>query len=131
VLDVLSPVPGADVKNALALFALLAGLSLAGAAGAQSPGQNPETGKVGAPPPVVATPPTVMAPALVPNVESVDILKQNQAERTRDQPGNAAPTFRIIKEGTKNYSSLPALEAGVLIQPKQQFPLQARATTAG
>ena len=72
-----------------------------------------------------------LAPASAPNVESIDIMKQNQAERTRDQPGNAAPTFRIIKEGTKNYSSLPALEAGVLIQPKQQFPLQARATTAG
>ena len=119
------------MKNSLALFTLLAGLALAGAAGAQSPGQNPEAGKVGAAPPAVMPPATVRAPALVPNVESVDILKQNQAERTRDQPGNAAPTFRIIKEGTKNYSSLPALEAGVLIQPKQRFPLQARATTAG
>ncbi|GAA4018805.1 formate dehydrogenase subunit gamma [Actimicrobium antarcticum] len=71
------------------------------------------------------------AASAAPAVESVDILKQNQAERTRDQPGNSAPTFRTIKEGTKNYSSLPALEAGVLIQPKQQFPGQARATTAG
>ncbi|MBC7574465.1 MAG: hypothetical protein H7244_09030, partial [Herminiimonas sp.] len=69
------------------LFALLAGLALAGAAGAQSPGQNPEAGKVGAAPPAVVPPATVRAPALVPNVESVDILKQNQAERTRDQPG--------------------------------------------
>jgi formate dehydrogenase subunit gamma len=66
-----------------------------------------------------------------PNVESIDILKQNQAERTRDQPGNLAPTYRIIKEGRQNYSSLPAREAGVLIQPKAQFPGQARATTAG
>ena len=127
---------------------------------AQQPGQAPVTGKVGAVPvppsaagspsatapasPVAAPRPATGAsataavvtdahvgPALVPSVESVDILKQNQAERTRDQPGNAAPTFRIIKEGTKNYSSLPALEAGVLIQPKQQFPLQTRATTAG
>ncbi len=67
----------------------------------------------------------------VPNVESVDILKQNQAERSRDQPGNLAPTYRIVKEGRRNYSSLPAPEAGVLIQPKAQFPGQARATTAG
>ncbi len=66
-----------------------------------------------------------------PNVESADILKQNQAERTRDQPGNNAPTWRIVKEGTKNYSSLPGAEMGVLIQPKAQFPGQARATTAG
>lgn len=73
------------------------------------------------------------APPAAPNVESVDILKldQNQAERTRDQPGNASPTWRIIKEGRNNYSSLPDPEAGVLIQPKAQFPFQSRATTAG
>jgi formate dehydrogenase subunit gamma len=34
-----------------------------------------------------AAPAAAAAPAL-PAVESVDILKQNQAERTRDQPGN-------------------------------------------
>ncbi|MGB6056359.1 MAG: formate dehydrogenase subunit gamma [Burkholderiaceae bacterium] len=73
---------------------------------------------------------TITTP-VVPNVESVDILKQNQAERTRDQPGNLAPTYRIVKEGRENYSSLPAREAGVLIQPKARFPGQARATTAG
>lgn len=66
-----------------------------------------------------------------PNVESIDILKQNQAERTRDQPGNLSPTWRIVKEGTKNYSSLPDPEASILIQPHAQFPGQARATTAG
>ena len=66
-----------------------------------------------------------------PSVESIDILQQNQAERTRDQPGNLAPTYRIVKEGRPNYSSLPAREASVLIQPKAQFPGQARATTAG
>jgi formate dehydrogenase subunit gamma len=77
--------------------------------------------------------PPAQQPKPMPNVESVDILnmKQNQAERTRDQPGNLAPTWRIVKDGQKNYSSLPALEAGVLIQPKAQFPGQARATTAG
>jgi len=72
----------------------------------------------------------VTAPSM-PNVESVDILKQNQAERSRDQPGNLAPTYRIVKEGRRNYSSLPAPEAGVLIQPKARFPGQAHATTAG
>ncbi|MFT5590807.1 MAG: formate dehydrogenase subunit gamma [Bradyrhizobium sp.] len=71
------------------------------------------------------------APSNTGGIESIDILNQNQAERTRDQPGNSAPVFRTIKEGTKNYSSLPALESGVLIQGKQQFPGQARATTAG
>lgn len=66
-----------------------------------------------------------------PAVESVDILKQNQAERTREQPGNLAPTMRVVKDGTAHYSSLPALESGVLVQAKAQFPGQARATTAG
>ena len=47
------------------------------------------------------------------------------------QPGNLAPVYRQVKEGGEHYSSLPALEAGVLIQPKAQFPGQARATTAG
>jgi formate dehydrogenase subunit gamma len=76
--------------------------------------------------------PTSAAPTpAAPNVESIDILKQNQAERSRDQPGNLAPTWRIVKDGQKNFTSLPYLEAGVLIQPKAQFPGQARATTAG
>ena len=128
------------MKNTLAAFTLCLIASLSGMAAAQTPTQSAGTDRVGATPPANAAtgassaslvPTTAVAPALAPNVESIDILKQNQAERTRDQPGNAAPTFRIIKEGTKNFSSLPALEAGVLIQPKQQFPLQARATTAG
>lgn len=75
--------------------------------------------------------PVVQVQAQAPNVESVDILKQNQAERTLVQPGNNAPTWRIVKEGTKNYTSLPGAEMGVLIQPKAQFPGQDRATTAG
>lgn len=137
------------MKNRITRGLLLVGLLAGSAALAQN---RVDTGKVGpAPVPSTATqsasaatgsagaagasavlvPSERLRPALLPGVESVDILKQNQAERTRDQPGNAAPTFRIIKEGTKNYSSLPALDAGVLIQPKQQFPLQARATTAG
>lgn len=70
-------------------------------------------------------------PKIAPQVESADILKQNQAERSRDQPGNLAPTYRIVVKGQKNYSSLPAREAGILIQPKAQFFGQSRATTAG
>lgn len=71
------------------------------------------------------------APVNIPQVESVDILKQNQAERSSVQPGNLAPTYRAVKEGGEHYTSLPYLEAGVLIQPKAQFPGQERATTAG
>ncbi|KIF80417.1 formate dehydrogenase subunit gamma [Noviherbaspirillum autotrophicum] len=67
----------------------------------------------------------------VPNVESVDILKQNQAERSRDQPGNNAPVWREVKQGERHYSSLPGLESGVLIQPKARFLGQDRALTAG
>jgi formate dehydrogenase subunit gamma len=69
----------------------------------------------------------------VPTVESADILdlNQNQAERTRDQPGNTAPTWRAITDGQKHYSSLPGPEAGVLIQRQARFPGQDRAVTAG
>lgn len=70
------------------------------------------------------------APAL-PQVESADILKQNQTERARDQPGNNAPVWRAVKEGGNHYSSLPGAESGVLIQPKARFLGQAQATTAG
>jgi len=66
-----------------------------------------------------------------PRVEPVDILKQNQAERTRDQPGNNAPVWRKVVAGEAHYSSLPYPEAGVLIQPKAQLPGQPVATTAG
>lgn len=67
----------------------------------------------------------------LPNVQSIDILKQNQAERSEVQPGNLAPVYRQVNGGTNHYSSLPALESGVLIQPKAQFLGQSRATTAG
>ena len=120
------------MKNSLAAFTFCIIAACTGGAVAQTPTQSAGTDRVGAAPnPGAASGTLSTRPAPPPVVESVDIFKQNQAERTRDQPGNDAPTFRIIKEGTKNYSSLPALEAGVLIQPKQQFPLQARATTAG
>lgn len=66
-----------------------------------------------------------------PAVQSIDILDQTQAERSVTQPGNMAPVFRAIKSGETHYSSLPALEAGMLIQPKARFIGQENATTAG
>jgi formate dehydrogenase subunit gamma len=80
-----------------------------------------------------ATAPPAQATQTIPQVESVDILnsRDNQAERTRVQPGNLAPVWREVVSGDKHYASLPGLETGVLIQPKAQFPGQGRATTAG
>ena len=57
--------------------------------------------------------------------------QDTQAQRQIIQPGNNAPMWRTVKSGTQNYASIPDREAGVLIQPKAQFPGQARATTAG
>jgi len=60
-------------------------------------------------------------------------LKQNNAERSRVQPGNNAPIWRGVVSGNKGYSSLPlsqAPEAGVLIQGPVQYP-GSRLTTAG
>jgi formate dehydrogenase subunit gamma len=71
------------------------------------------------------------APADAPRVEPVDIMRQNQAERTRDQPGNNAPVWRQVVAGQSHYSSLPYPESGILIQPKAQLPGQPVATTAG
>lgn len=78
-----------------------------------------------------AAPPPAASATSLPNVESIDILKQNQAERSREQPGNQAPTYRIVKDGSKHFSTLPGLETGVLIQGQTRFPGQARETTAG
>jgi formate dehydrogenase subunit gamma len=68
-----------------------------------------------------------------PNVQSIDILKQDQvqASQSQPQPASAAPVYRQIVDGEEHYTSIPSLEAGVLIQPKAQFPGQDRATTAG
>ena len=119
------------MKRFLASLALGVSLLAAGVAVAETKTPGPADGIVVSTPPQ-APPGVVSAPSPgFPGVESDDILKQNQAQRTAVQPGNAAPTWRIVKEGTHNYSSLPALESGVLIQPKAQFLGQARATTAG
>lgn len=113
---------------------LLAALSSAALAQASAPTDssqlsNQQTAVQAATPPLSRD----SAPAAqgMPNVESADILKQTQADRKIAQPGNLAPTYRVINEGTENYASIPALEAGVLIQPKAKFIGQSRETTAG
>ncbi|MES2537630.1 MAG: formate dehydrogenase subunit gamma [Pseudomonadota bacterium] len=121
----------ANLALGLSLFAAIGGGAIAQSSGVITPAPAAAPAAVSAAQPA-ASMPAAAKPGL-PVVQSGDILnmKQNQAERSRDQPGNLSPTWRIIKEGTNNYSSLPALESGVLIQPKQQFLGQSRATTAG
>ena len=117
------------------LFAtLLVSLSLLlpGAASAQASG----TIKPAEPAAAGGAPATAAAPAAAPaaglsRVQSMDILQKEQIQRSQEQPGNLAPTWRGIKEGSDNYSSLPYAESSVLIQSKAQFPGQAKATTAG
>jgi formate dehydrogenase subunit gamma len=41
---------------------------------------------------------------------------QAQQERRDTQPGNNAPVWREVRSGNEGYSSLPAREAGVLVQ---------------
>lgn len=78
-----------------------------------------------------AAPPSASPATAAPRVEPMDILKQNQAERTRDQPGNNAPVWRQVVAGQSHYSSLPYPESGILMQPKARLPGQPIATTAG
>jgi formate dehydrogenase subunit gamma len=42
--------------------------------------------------------------------------QQQQQERRLEQPGNNAPVWREVRSGNQGYSSLPAREAGVLVQ---------------
>lgn len=57
---------------------------------------------------------------------------ESQAQRSKSQPGNNAPTWRAVRESgtTPGYSSLPGAEQGVLVQPFVQYPGSAN-TTAG
>ncbi len=51
--------------------------------------------------------------------------KQSNAERAKVQPGNNAPVWRAVGQGSAGFSSLPkheAPEAGVLIQPFTDYP---------
>lgn len=119
-----APVPAATAKPPAVADPAKRGADKATGPGAEAPGQT-------APGQALKGPvPDLRAPG-APYVESVDILQQNQAERTRDQPGNNAPTWRLVKQGVENYASLPYREAGVLIQPKAQYPGQNVPTTAG
>lgn len=52
-------------------------------------------------------------------------MKQSNAERAKVQPGNNAPVWRQVGQGTTGFSSLPAREApeaGNLIQPFVTYP---------
>ncbi len=124
------------MKKSIAMLALGLALALPALAQSQASGSIKPAASAPAaaatPAASAATTPTAQPVAnAVPNVESVDILKQDQATRSKEQPGNLSPTWRAVKEGNPNYSSLPYPEASVLIQPKAQFPGQGRATTAG
>ncbi|WEF35189.1 formate dehydrogenase subunit gamma [Pseudoduganella chitinolytica] len=110
----------------LAMLALCCATLGTGSALAQ-----PEAGANQAAPASTPVPAPAPASAAAPQVQSVDILKQDQAERTRAQPGNAAPVWRAVNAGTEHYSSLPYREAGVLIQQKVQYPGQAHPVSAG
>lgn len=48
--------------------------------------------------------------------------QQTNDQRDRVQPGNNAPLWRDAGAGVAGYSSLPDREAGVLIQPRVQYP---------
>lgn len=137
------------MKNAIAMLALSLLLTAPALAQSQASGSikpAPEASTPAAAPAAAPAPTATLAPAAqtpapaapaqpaaatAPNVESVDILKQDQVTRSREQPGNLSPTWRAVKEGNANYSSLPYPEASVLIQPKAQFPGQAKPNTAG
>jgi len=119
---------------AMLAMAIAAGTTLAADAPAPRPQGAAASAGQGSTAPATAAGdagPAVAAGGAAPRVESIDILKQNQAERTRDQPGNNAPVWRQVVSGQPNYSSLPYPESGVLIQPKAQLPGQPVPVTAG
>lgn len=116
------------MKRTLAHLAFAAGLCLfTGYAAAQAAPQAASP----AADPAHKAPAATRAAQPMPQVEAVDFLNQNQAQRSQVQPGNLSPTWRAVKDGENHYTSLPGVEKGVLIQPKAQFPGQERATTAG
>jgi formate dehydrogenase subunit gamma len=115
---------------AMLAVALAAGTALAADAPASRPqGATPTAAAASGG--AVSVDPAAAPGGAAPRVESIDILKQNQAERSRDQPGNNAPVWRKVVSGEANYSSLPYPESGVLLQPKAQYPGQPVPITAG
>jgi len=93
------------------LVACSAALALAGIAFAQAPAA-PASG---------AAPSGAPAGFVAPALPRPD---ETNAERARSQPGNNAPFWRSVRgvDGQKGYSSLPATEAGVLIQSFVKYP---------
>lgn len=115
-----------------ALFTLFCLMVLAGGAVAQQ-SQPPTVTEA------VATPDTAQGAGIKsqnifevkPDASEVSgYAQQNNAERAKVQPGNNAPVWRQVREGVTGYSSLPAVEAGNLIQPFVQYP-GSRVTNAG
>jgi formate dehydrogenase subunit gamma len=86
------------------------GASAAQAAGAPADANNPATHP--------AQPWAGIASENIFNVPRRDIAAEAQAQqaRTHSQPGNNAPVWREVNSDQAHYSSLPAKEAGVLIQ---------------
>ena len=110
-----------------------------GSAGAQAPA-TPGTAAVETAVPAAAAP---VAPGGIQSQNIFEVrpdasadpryAQQTNGERAKVQPGNNAPMWRQVGQGTTGYSSLPkseAPEAGNLIQPFVQYP-GSRLTTAG
>ena len=125
-------------------MALGAGMAAAQPAGASVSGTVTEA-PAAAPTASAAAPAPVAAPAnggiRSQNIFDVkpeasadpNYLNQTNGERAKVQPGNNAPMWRQVGQGTTGYSSLPkseAPEAGNLIQPFVQYP-GSRFTNAG
>ncbi len=69
-------------------------------------------------------------PAAPPGADTLaGYAQQNNDQREQAQPGNNAPMWRALKQES-GFSSLPAPEAGVLIQPQTRYP-GSDFTTAG
>lgn len=80
------------------------------------------------------TAPGATAGAAAPTASPVPMPQpgDTNAQRAISQPGNNAPMWRAVRDSglQPGYSSLPAPEAGVLVQPFVQYP-GARLTNAG
>jgi formate dehydrogenase subunit gamma len=62
--------------------------------------------------------------------QTADPIKEQQ-QRQMTQPGNNAPVWREVQQGTPNYTSIPGRETDVLIQPPARFLGQDVSVTAG
>lgn len=105
---------------------IIQGLTLAAALGI-SMGLAAQTAQPGSAPPQTqaAPPPGFVAPA-EPKPD------ENNAQRSKTQPGNNAPLWRAVRDSGEQagYTSLPGTDMGVLIQAQTQYPGSLR-TTAG